>query len=128
MDNNKFVPSVRVINGIEIYFKTKLVVQVRQGSMAINISRWDKPGGGTYVEAWRPFCSKLCHWNRLESIYQVMRLASHYDLMITTAKSPDKPPPDIWIRPTHYIWPAKKPKRKGDKDGARIAQTYRDGR
>lgn len=110
MENNTFRPSVRYIKDIEIYFKNKYVVQVRQNSTIIDIVRWNKPGGGRYKTDWLPFCSKLCKLNSIDSIYQIMRIASRYDLYIIKSRHPEQPPPDIWVRPEKYKWPRKKGK------------------
>lgn len=105
MKNSKFIPSVRYINGIEIYFKNKTVIQVTSDGYSVDIVRWDKPGGGRYTESWRPFCAKLCRLNSLENIYQIINLATRYGLMVFKARQPVEPPPGIWIRPSKYVWP-----------------------
>lgn len=104
MQNSKFVPSVRYINDIQIYFCEKTVVQVAQRGVVIDIVRWDKPGGGTYAKAWRPFCVKLCRRNNIENVYQIMALAAKYSLMVIKCRHPRQPPPGIWVRPSRYIW------------------------
>lgn len=105
MNNIKFRPSVRYINGIQIYFKSKTVVQVTSRGYSVDIIRWDKPGGGRYAESWRPFCQKLYHMNSLENIYQIINLANRYELTTIVSRHPVQPPPNIWVRPSKYIWP-----------------------
>lgn len=103
LKNNKFKPSVRYINGVTIYFKTKTIVQVTGNGMSVDVVRWDKVGGGTYSKAWAPFCEKLRRNNTIVNIYQIMALAGRYSLTMVKTKHPEQPPDDIWVRPSKYI-------------------------
>lgn len=109
-NNDKFRPSARRINGLVIYFKDKICVQVSDEKMAINIHRWPPRGGGVYRRAWYPFCQWLKHNNSIDNIFQVMNMASSYGLMITKARHPEEPPQHLWEHPKHYTKPKAPPR------------------
>ena len=103
MKNSKFIPSVRYINGMRIYFKTKHTVQVTANGVTINIVRWDISARGTYKNIWYPFCEKLCKRNNLRTIWDIMDLAQSYDLtMVTHRSGADSLPKGIKVRPEKY--------------------------
>lgn len=105
MVSRAFVPSVRYINGLRIYFKDKHTVQVSSDGVAINITRWAIKRKGVYEQTWYPFCKKLCRNNNLETIWDVMDIAQKYELdIMSVTGGPDKLPDNVKIRPSKFDW------------------------
>lgn len=105
MVKREFQPSVRYINGLRIYFKSKHTVQVSTGDVAINITRWAIKRNGVYEDTWYPFCKKLCRTNGLNTIWDVMDIAQKYGLdMMSARNGPDKLPDGIKVRPSKFDW------------------------
>lgn len=104
----KFVPSVRYINGLTIWFKSKHLIQVREGPNIVDFVRYANPGGGCYQSAWRPFCEKLYRLNSIKTIWDVTYIANNYDIDMFVPHSEITPiPQDIMVRPSIYKYQRK---------------------
>lgn len=102
VDNN-FKPSVRYTNGLTLWFKNKREVEVRDGRSRVIISRYFIRQN-SYEKKWKPFCEKLYRLNSLHTIWDVMDLATKYELDMHSSydRIPQPIPDDIWVRPAIY--------------------------
>lgn len=95
-----FVPQVRYINNLQIYFKDKYTVVVSQGKLCVLLHRWCKKS----YPRWHSFCRCLQRRNNIRSVYEIIALATKYDVeshtVTTTIRS--LPPKGIKVLPERY--------------------------
>lgn len=102
MNNNQFKPSVRRVNGITIYFKSKTCIYINDNTYNICVTRWDENSKGVYAKSWKPFCEKLYRTNNFRSVAQIIALAKKYDLAVCSARL-FVVPDDVIVRPSIYV-------------------------
>lgn len=99
----KFVPCVRYVNGLRIYFKNTQTIQVSQNGVVLNITRWDNVERGNYSQCWKPVCEKLKKLNTIKSLWEVAYIAKNYDLTTYCPRDgEDELPPGIKVLPSKY--------------------------
>lgn len=98
----RFRPSVRYVNGLVIYFKSKELVYVEKGKDMVCFMRWFCPKGQIYEKSWKPFCERLCRNNSISTIWQVIALANHYGIESYKPYWPEEIPKKILVRPSVF--------------------------
>lgn len=87
---HRFQPSVRKVNGLEIYFRDKWSIVLKYSGGSIVLFRDHQRR--YYHDVWRPFCEKLRRKNGIYGIYDVMKLVADYDIaFVSLSRSPEIP-------------------------------------
>ena len=82
VSKSRFKQSVRYINGLTIFFKSKETIYATDGKVSVIFERWFDKDSGFYRHNWFPFCDALRRNDGLESMYDLYRLASRYDISV----------------------------------------------
>lgn len=91
----EFVPSVRIINGLEIYFVDKTCVQIKDGNNFVLFHRWFVKAQSYYKYFWKPFCDTLKHSKSLRTIWDAMDIANRYGIQMQSPIKPYKCPEEL---------------------------------
>lgn len=75
-----YVPRVRYINGLTIYFATKDTIFITDTKVAIVLERWFDNYFGFYKDNWKPLVEVLTKKQSLRTVYEVWNLADKYDV------------------------------------------------
>ena len=76
----QFVRRVRYIGGLTIYFKDKDAILIADNEKNLLLcERWFE-GRGFYARSWRPFAESLTRNNSLETLSDVLRLATKHGI------------------------------------------------
>jgi hypothetical protein len=75
----QFVRRVRYIGELTIYFRDKDAILITDGKNMLLCERWFE-GRGFYSRSWRPFAENLTRNNSLETLSDVLRLATKHEI------------------------------------------------
>lgn len=102
--NSKHVPSVRVVNGMTLYFETKNKVHAMDSQRGYVMAyRMDCAPKSYYAKSWKPFLEKLYRSNTISSVYDVAKIAQCFDVDIYCPWSkPPEIPQNILVRPSKF--------------------------
>lgn len=79
-----YKPKVRYMGNLVLLFKTKEAIYIhdKKTKSTIIVNRWFDRGKSRYAKHWLPLRNRLMYGDKDLSIYDIVKLARHYDLNV----------------------------------------------